>query len=106
MTLAEIQRLFSEYYVIGIHMRLGDAVAFQGKQGSISHADRSRTLRAFHCAETVESYASGLSKRLEYETVDADGPILVKGKKVFWFLASDSQWFGSFAQSSISHCQN
>ena len=116
VTLRGLTRLMSEYYVIGIHFRVGDQVSFH--EYSWSGVNRlpgaSALMRPFQCADTVQSHverrnASLSTPRYVRDVLDAyeagaaaagadarhgatAGALgdAANGKPVRWLVASDS----------------
>jgi len=81
MTLSDIQNTMAKYLVISIHFRLGDGLAFFNKAGEVT-MDKNDYARPFRCAMTLESHLASLRTQGD--------PVVVDGRPVMWFLATDS----------------
>ena len=105
-SVAEIQAIFAQYYVIAIHFRVGDLAAFINtatRQDPVYLTEKNPDmLIPFRCAQTLQSHAEGrrLSSAEAVFVNPARGPhasesavddqVTVNGKPVRWFVASDS----------------
>jgi len=106
LTVKEAAREMENYHVISIHFRLGDKFAFFGNHDHPT-GERYNFLRPFRCAMTLQSYLEGrpLSQAPPVVTANVTGSewrkqddaVLVNGKPVRWFLASDSTMMRQFA---------
>ncbi|KAH9250906.1 hypothetical protein BASA81_011294 [Batrachochytrium salamandrivorans] len=99
MSVAQAEREMAQYFVIGIHFRIGDFALLRTREFS---REERRFLVPFQCAATVQSYLENrpLSSTATVSVNSAEGLRYVKnkqgeytvnGKPVRWFLASDSQ---------------
>jgi hypothetical protein len=106
MTLKEIEKVFQDYYVISIQMRLGDGIAFRRGNVAPLSAEDKEYLRPFRCASTVESFLSGASRVAagleEYEPEGKSSfigsDLKINGKPVAWFLATDTEVYKQLAE--------
>lgn len=98
MSVAQAEREMAQYFVIGIHFRIGDFALLRTREFS---REERRFLVPFQCAATVQSYLENrpnspgtvsvsTADGLRY-VKDKRGEYTVNGKPVRWFLASDSQ---------------
>ena len=98
MSLQEAKEIMSNYYVIGIHFRIGDNAAFFRAGNFHISPENHVYLVPFKCAATIQSHLENrpistkehIIKDIKYRRSPQDIEFNVNGKPVRWFLASDS----------------